>query len=292
MGQPDAKNSKTIAIITGVVSIIVAAIGCIGAIAAAGIEPFATWVFNRTPVPPLASASPTELSASPIPPIVEPATVTPDVACALDHACSAGEDWENSCIAGYNWTIYSSSDFPEILKDENDCYSQPILDVFYTKSGGLSIFAQPKALTTSKDYGLFYQLPQSGTVSVSVDLDKIDNGQVWFGIFERPDAKSKGVLLVAPPGEVREQAFALKTMPEDQRIEVSKIFQSSSGKYTLGFTLEFGSIIANAEGISMTPIPFTSPTRWLFVGYRAKLDDPLNGSADIQALFTDLKIGQ
>jgi hypothetical protein len=44
------------------------------------------------------------------------------------------------------------------------------------------------------------------------------------------------------------------------------------------------------EGVSMIPIPFTARTRWLFIGYRAKLDNPINGTADIQALFSDLKI--
>jgi hypothetical protein len=246
-------------------------------------------LFERpSPVPSVVSTdiSPTATSSPFIP------TSTVELSCILNHNCPAGVDWANECIAEYNWAVYSSSDFPEVAKDEVDCYSQPILDAFSTKNDGLQIFVQPRALTTSKDYGLFFQLPQSGNVSITVDLDKIDNGQVWFGVFERPDVDSKGVLLVAPPGDVRMQAFALKTMPSEKKKEISRVFESPSGKYTLGFKLEFGSIIANAEGISMTPIPFTSPTRWLFIGYRAKLDDPKNGSADIQAFFTDLKIGQ
>ena len=272
-----------------VVPIVGAILTCTATVVGALLNADAIWNFilNRpTPTPTTISieVSPTATNSPFIP------TSTPELSCILNHNCPVGGDWGNNCIAGYNWTVYSSSDFPELPKDDRECFSQPILDAFYTKDGGLYIFSQPKALTKSKDYGVFYPLPQSGNVSVDIDLDKVDNAQIWFGIFELPDVSSKGVLLVAPPGDVREQAFALKTMPENKRIEVSRVFQNPSGRYTLGFELEFGSIIANAEGISMTPIPFTSPNRWLFIGYRAKLDDPANGSADIQALFTDLNI--
>ncbi len=266
-----------------VVIIALVALGCISLVTAAGRNPFATWFFTPTPGLTTSPLYPTEAIISPTPEIQ-------GAACTFTHNCPAGQDWVNNCIAGYNWSIYSSSDFPEVARDEVGCYSQPILNVFYTNDGGLSILAQPTALTSSKDYGLFTLLPQSGNVSFTLDLNKIDNGQVWVGVFEKTDVRSTGVLLVVPPGDVREQAFALKTMPSESRVEVSRIFQNSEGKYTLGFELELGSIIASVEGVSMTPIPFTPRSRWLFVGYRAKLDDPTNGTANIQALFTDLKI--
>ena len=199
-------------------------------------------------------------------------------------------DWANTCIADYNWTVFSSSDSPEVRKDDLGCYAQPILDVFYTRDNGLYILAHHRALISSQYYGLFTRLPQSGEVSLSLDLDMIDNGQVWVGIFENPDITSQGVMLAAPSGDVRAQVFALKNMPSGKKVQISKVFQNSEGKYLMGFKLELGAIIANVEGISMTRIPFTPQTRWLFLGYRAKLDDPLNGTADIQALFTNLEI--
>jgi len=266
-----------------VVIIALAALGCISLVTAAGRKPFATWFFTPIPGPTTSPSYPTE-------PIISPTADTQDAACTLTHNCPAGQDWVNNCIAGYDWTIYSSSDFSEVPRDDSECYSQPILNVFYTNDSGLFILAQPTALTSSKDYGLFTLLSQSGNVSVTLDLNRIDNGQVWFGIFEKPDARSTGVLLVVPPGDVRQQAFALKTMPNESRVEVSRIFQNPDGRYSLNFELELGSIIASVEGVSMTPIPFTPRSRWLFIGYRAKLDDLTNGTANIQALFTDLKI--
>jgi hypothetical protein len=267
------------------VPVIVTIVGGIASVIAAFLNADEIWKFilNKP------TATPTMISSSAAGPPSEPIS-TAELSCIQNHNCLPGMDWGSSCIAEYNWSIYSSLDFLETQGDENKCYSQPILDVFYTKDNGLYIFAQPRYLTTSKDDGLFAPLPQSGNVSVIMDLDKVDNGQVWFGIFESPDVHSKGALLVAPPGDVQRQAFALKTMPSEKKIAVSKIFENPSGKYNLGFELEYGSIIANAEGVSMPPIPFTPRTRWLFIGYRAKLDDPKNGTADIQVLFTNLKI--
>jgi hypothetical protein len=268
-------------------AIVVAVIGCIGAVTAAGVEPFTNWLLNRTPV---ATSTDVVATLAPIVEATDTAVDTQNPSCVYNHNCSVGTDWANTCIADYNWTVYSSSDFPELPKDQSDCYAQPILEVFYTRDNGLYILAHHQALTSSQYYGLFTPLPQSGEVSLSLDLDVIDNGQVWVGIFESPNPSSSGVMLAAPAGNVREQAFALKDMPGGKNVQISKIFQNPDGKYTMGFKLELGAIIANVEGISMTRIPFTPRTRWLFLGYRAKLDDPLDGTTDIQALFTNLSI--
>jgi hypothetical protein len=290
MSQSNPKSGKDvlIAVISGIVAILVAVISCVTAVTVAGIEPFASWFFSPEPEPPVTFAPMAKEPAAPeqtIPPVV-----TDELSCMQNHNCPVGTDWTNTCIADYNWTVYSSSDFPELPKDESDCYAQPILEVFYTRDNGLYILAHHQALTSSQYYGLFTPLPQSGNVSFTLDLDVIDNGQVWVGIFESPNPSSSGVMLAAPAGNVQEQAFALKDMPGGKNVQVSKIFQNPDGKYTMGFKLELGAIIANVESIDMTRIPFTPRTRWLFLGYRAKLDNPLDGTTDIQALFTDLTI--
>jgi hypothetical protein len=291
MSQSEAKASEVKSKEKTSADVKIAIIGAIATVVVAllGVDAIWTHLLNKPDPTPVSVSTDVPFSAtnSPFAP-----TLTPELSCTLNRNCPASVDWANECIASYNWTIYSSSEFPELSRDENGCYSQPILDAFYTKDDGLYRFAQPTALTSSKDYGLFTQLPQSGNVTITLDLDKIDNGHVWIGIFEKADVHSAGALLVVPPGDVRNQAFALKTMPSERKIEVSRLFENPLGKYTLGFELEFGSIIANVEGVSMTPIPFTPRTRWLFIGYRAKLDNPINGTADIQALFTDLKIEQ
>lgn len=273
-----------------VVPVLVAFFACVAPVVVAIIG--SDVILNRLLVPSPTSTSTSTIVNTMTPPLSTLPALTPELPCIQNRNCPAGVDWTYSCIADYNWTIYFSDLFDEIPRDELGCYAQPILDVFYTKDNGLYIFAQPVGLISSKEYGLFTQLPQSGNVSLMLDLNDIDNGQVWIGVFENSDVHSEGVLLVAPPGDVRSQAFALKTMPTEKKVEISRIFQNPDGKYTVGFELEFGSIIASVEGVTMTPIPFTPRSRWLFIGYRAKLDNPAIGTADIQALFSNLVISE
>ncbi len=281
-GQADPRD-RTIAIIGAVVAITVAIIGCVNAVTVAGIEPFATWLM-RTPTPiDYVSLPATEIN-TPLPTVVpteiyEPGTPLP------------GEDWKKDCIQSQQWQIY-----PALMVDVDaqGCYQQPVWQSMYTRDKGFFIFAQPKALVSSEEYGFFTPLPQKGTVHVSLDLDQIDNGQVWFGIFSGPNIhNTDGVLLVVPPGDVKSHAFALKNIFEnntEKDILVSRVYNNASGIYSLGFDLQYGSITAIVEGASLTPISFNSVERWLFIGYRAKLGNPTNGTADIQALFTDLQI--
>jgi hypothetical protein len=284
-GQANPKNDRIIAIIGAVVAITVAVIGCVNAVAVAGIDPFASWLMSRTPVATdTASPVPVIVTDTPLPPVVVPTEVyAPGVP-------AAGEDWKGDCIQSQQWKIY-----PTVTAevDGQGCYQQPVWQSMYTRDGGLSIFAQPKALVSSEEYGFFTRLPQKGRVSVVLDLDKIDNGQVWFGVFSGAGVHdTDGVLLVAPPGDSKSHAFALKDISKnntEKDIVVSKIYNSSTGTYRLGFDLQYGSITAIVEDATLTPIPFTSVERWLFVGYRAKLSVS-NGTADIQALFSNLVI--
>lgn len=271
------------------VPILVALIGCIGSVSAAiaGTEPFATVLGDILNLPGTSAPVPTlePFFASGYNMTQVPTVSLEKLPCTFYQTCAPGEDWLEECINS-QWAIYPST---KQAINGLGCYQEPIWGTISTQNGGLLLFAQPKALISAKDYGLFAPLPQSGRVKTIVDLDVINNGQVWFGIFAQPNVNSEGLLLVAPPGDVRRQAFAVKDMPSAETIAISKIFENSYGVYSLEFGLENGPVTAFAEGIPLATLPFSSPNRWLFVGYRAKLEIQ-NGSADIQAAFLKLEI--
>jgi hypothetical protein len=268
-----------------VVIIAAIVIGCI-AITVTSLTPFAGWVRSYL----LTNATPTSTKIIISGATDAPTILTEEPSAPVSALPELGKDWQNDCISS-QWLVYPSEQLPV---DENGCYQQPVWDSISTKDGGFYIFAQPKALTSSEEYGFFAPLPQKGIVTVSLDLDKIDNGQIWFGIFSAPNVHdTDGVLLVAPPGDVKNHAFALKhLLPNntEKDIVVSKVYNNDSGVYSLGFDLQYGTITAMVEGTPQPPILYPSVTRWLFVGYRAKLFNPIDGTADIQALFTDLVI--
>ncbi len=260
-------------------TIVAALIGCIGMIIAA--DPVAEWwleFFTSTSTPTIMITSTVAEIATETMPVTETPTEIVE--------WLPGEDWVHGCIS-QQWSVYP---FRETSIDEYGCYQQPIWDFISTKNGGLYILARHKDLISAEEYGLFVQLPQSAVVQLEMDLDEIDNGEVWVGIFSERDVVSDGLLIVVPPGPVlNEHAFAVRAMPEQEQVDLTPIYKSNQGVYTVGFDLTKGSVSAIVENTQRETFPFSSPQRWLFIGYRAKLM-PKQGWANIEVLIKDLVI--
>ena len=107
----------------------------------------------------------------------------------------------------------------------------------------------------------------------------------------KPDIYSYGMLIVVPPGSVKEHNFGLRSMPDQNRMEVTEVYKNQSGIYSLGFDLYNGEVNAVTENVvhDDQKLAFPSASRWLFIGYRAKLEIG-NGTTDIEALIKDLVI--
>jgi hypothetical protein len=283
---PIEKNSNQIEgwkIIAGVISTLIL---CFSAIMAASIQPFAGWVVSLLPTKePVVTTTPfnTDVPVTNTPFI----DFTPTVpsSCLSDQSCSPGQDWAYNCISK-QWTIYP---FQDILLDSNGCYQQPIWQFISTEGGGLYILAQHKNMISAKEYGIFSRLPQNTTVRLTMDLDVINNGEIWVGVFSEPDVKSNGLLIVVPPGKVKEHVFAVRTMPDQKRFNLTKIYFNDFGIYSIGFDLSMGYINTVIENTPGEKLAFSSAQRWLFIGYRAKLDMS-NDRANIEALIKDLEI--
>ncbi len=277
--KPEEKNTalqKFVAFIPVWVQIII----CIGGVAVASVPFFAGWLVPLLPTK--STPAPTEiviLNPSDVPPtLTNVPSVPPTTAPAL------GEDWPLGCISE-QWQIYP---FEQIDK-QGGCYDEPIWEFISTQSGGLYILAQHKNLISADEYGLFGLLPQSADVSFTVNFDLIENAEVWFGVFSEPNIDSDGVLIVVPPGDMNEHAFAVRIMPNQKRVDLTQIYLSPQGIYNLGFNLERGTVNAVIENVEREKFAFSAPQRWLFIGYRAKLE-VANGKARVTALISNLVI--
>lgn len=259
-------------------TIIAALIGCIGVIVAA--DPVAEWwmsLLTATATPTIAVVSPAVVAGTETPFVTEVSTEITQ--------WSPGEDWAHDCIS-QQWFAYP---FQELQVEESGCYKEPIWNFISTKNGGLYILARHEYMISAEEYGLFVQLPQSAIVQLKMDLDEIDNGEIWVGIFSERDVVSDGLLIVVPPGQLNEHAFAVRTMPDQEQVDLTPIYQSDQGIYTVGFNLTKGSVSAVIENTQRETFPFSSPQRWLFIGYRAKLV-PKQGWANIEVLIKDLVV--
>ena len=200
-----------------------------------------------------------------------------------------GRDWLQSCISE-QWIVYPPSE----VATAGDCYIEPIPGSIFTMNNSLIIRAEPD-VSTAEEYGIFTKVPQSGTIRIHVDLDLLDNAEIWVGVFSEPDIESEGILMVVPyyepvnpPGnDTKKRAFALRhmQMPLEDRIYLSKEFENPNGVYEVGFNLTSGTIAGFMENATTDDIPVSYIDRWLFIGYRA-----LIRRSDIDVSFTDLEI--
>ena len=99
-----------------VIPILGAILTCTATVVGALLNADAIWNFilnKPTPTPMVVNTDvPISVTNNPFEP-----TSTVELSCILNHNCPVGVDWENECIAEYNWTVYSSSYFPDVHKD-------------------------------------------------------------------------------------------------------------------------------------------------------------------------------
>ncbi|HUE97659.1 MAG TPA: hypothetical protein VMN99_00310, partial [Anaerolineales bacterium] len=153
----------------------------------------ATATITETPVPtdtvPAGDPSSTPAPDTPTP---EP-TVTP-VPPAL------GADWANGCISVL-WRPY-----PDTVQTtaNNGCLAQPInlsepVNLFFTENGRLK-FLVTRSFQNPQVYGMFAPLPANGIVRIDTSLRRLQEGEIWMGVFAEPNLGSQGLVAVIPPG--------------------------------------------------------------------------------------------
>ena len=147
---------KRVAII---VPAIVALFGCI----AAFLKEDAIWDFILQPTTTPTFTPAIVISQIPSPFETSIPSSTPEFPCTFSASCKAGEDWASDCISSKLWVIYPPSQIP---MDGLGCYkTTTIWDSISIKDGGLAIFAQPKAMVSAKEFGVFTKLPTRGRVT-------------------------------------------------------------------------------------------------------------------------------
>lgn len=291
-------------------AIIIAYIGLAGTIVTALCTLFTPFgqelaksIFANTPTPTL-TASPTPAETvvptslfTPIPtttfPIFPTVTIvqsltpteTPTpVPTSTPRTLLPGEDWLYGCVSKA-WVIYPASAATAI--DEGNCYQEPIaLTGSYFVSGQQLSMLMSGPVRSAETFGLFTPLPTSGKVELTIDLDELENGEIWVGIFSEPDPNSSGLMLLIPPGNIRNSVFSLREMPSGFQKYITGPYYTDYGIYNLRFFYSAGSLsfgVNFRNYAEQYPLAFSE--KWLFIGYRAK-----TGNNDIEASFSDLII--
>ena len=284
-------------------AIIAALIGVIGTICVTIITLFANRVVPLTPVSQTAPPLPSEVlsspqptwTLSPVPTITEtpaptdtvPAgdptsTPAPDTHTPEPTFTSAppviGSDWANGCIS-VQWRPY-----PETIPttENNGCLTEPV-NVFFAADGRLTFLVNGRFEETQV-FGLFAPLPPSGSVSINTFLRTLQDGEIWMGIFAEPNVESQGMVIVIPPGNVRERVLVQKTMPGQLEVQSTTAFAQDPPLYEVVFEFGNGSVSTRIQRDTVfNAIPVGSGQQWFFVGYQVK-----RGNNRIDAEFLNL----
>jgi hypothetical protein len=133
---------------------------------------------------------------------------------------------------------------------------------------------------------MFAPLPATGTVNLDVTLRRLQDAEIWMGVFAAPDLASQGVIMVIPPGDVNRRLLVQKTMPDQMQVQTTAEFDSPSGSYNVVFEFGNGSVrtIIMRDTV-FDALPVSSAQQWLFVGFQAK-----RGNNRIDAEFLNLSI--
>jgi hypothetical protein len=246
-------------------------------------------------VSPTVTNTDTPVSTSTVPvgdPTSTPAPDTPTPEATITPLPPAiGADWVNNCISTL-WRPY-----PDTVQTtaNNGCLVQPVnlsepVNLVFTENGRLK-FVVTRAFESTQVFGLFAPLPANGTVRVDTYLRRIQDGEIWMGVFAEPNLTSQGLVAAILPGEnVRRRELSQKKMPEQVEIQRLETFYEAPGQdpplYSV--VLEFGNGEVRMQKLGETEfsaVPMSSAQPWLFVGYQVT-----SGSTRLDGEFLNLVI--
>lgn len=197
--EPFSNPTVLAAIITGVVTVIVALITASPQIIAAIKPPTETAVPTSTAtIPPTVAIIPTETDALPSATATEnpptPTETTIPSPTAVDPGVACFDRWE----------IVSSEPDYATPDSNNECASVGIPGLGISTSGDELIFGQNN-FRQQGTFGISTSLPPEATVTMKVQKSVLTQGEFWIALSNQPDPGSNMMIIALEPklGEVR-----------------------------------------------------------------------------------------
>jgi hypothetical protein len=247
--------------------------------------PFPTWTILPTwTIPATSTITNTPVPTDTVPvgdPTSTPAPDTPTPEATFTPAPPAiGSDWANGCISVL-WKPFPAT----IQTTERDgCLLEPV-NLFFAADGRLTFLVNGE-FNDAQVFGLFAPLPANGLASVQTFLRRLQEGEIWMGVFAEPTLESQGMIIVIPSGDINTRPIIQKSMPGQTEVMQTDHFSRNPPVYDVFF--EFGNNSVRAivmQNTNFDPLPVVSAQEWLFVGYQVK-----NGNNRIDAEFLNLVV--
>lgn len=229
-----------------------------------------------------ASAVPTASISSPSLVVIAPVVSTqPAPVVASGDYSIAGQDWTHDCI-GTSWNFFPTV---TLQRDSNGCLQQPLPSVISVQNGNLSLLSQTRA-DSAQLFGISTALPLRSNIDMHLTLHQIQTGQVWIGVLGGSDPlNSPGMMMVMSEGDVQNQVFVIRQIPQGREFLRTPSIPAESGGYDVQLSIDNGSVTFNINSVPTSSYPLTFANRQLFIGYRNQF-----GYNAINAQIYNLKI--
>lgn len=236
------------------------------------LTPTNTLVANDifTSVPPTLTSLPPALIDTPIPTAVIPTIAT------IHSTSIPGDDWAIDCIDLTTWMPYLAGG---VVSSTGYCSQLATWGI--TAQDGALFLNTLRSQSAAKEYGLSTSLPMRAEIELMVDVEELENSEVWIGIFDADVSdKLSGYVFVIQPGA----SMDFRKLPVTNIVN-NQEYVYIDQYYPIRIVLDAGRItvwVSKNKMVSDYPIPFSN--RELFIGYRSLPNTQLDAS------IYDLKI--
>ena len=266
------KGSRTIAYVGLIGTLITAIVGIITVLANPELLAFFSPEPTLTPtVTVMPIATNTETPSSPTimvsPSLVftdTPALVAINTAPPTIHPTSIpGNDWKIDCIDLTTWEPYLAGGEVPVSR-----YCTQLAAWGITAQDGEIIFNTRESTFTAKEYGLSTSLPLRAKIEFSVNIQKLQQGEIWIGILDgdRYDRLEGYIFVIQPNGSMDFRDI----VSQDEIVKNEKYKYAAEHNYPTKIVLDAGKISVWVDGGRLLldyPLPFSN--RQLFFGYRS-----------------------
>jgi hypothetical protein len=229
---------------------------------------------TSTPAEPLATGTVTPVPPTPTETITpSPTPVDPGIAC-LDR-----------------WQVVSSN--PELISTSGagSCAvsNVPGLGISASRNGlvfGINSFREQGT------FGITTSLPADATVSMTVDLITLTQGEFWIALSNTPDPKDKMMILALEPNSGEVRFYNNQTSSFSNRYEYRGLLTNTSlspsrpYNYRITFSISGNSVNPRIHFTNLPPQIVNLP-KYLFIGYNKK---STLGSMSVQVEISDLVV--
>ena len=129
-------------------------------------------------------------------------------------------------------------------------------------------FSQTRA-DSAQIFGIATALSLRSNIAMHLTLHQIQTGQVWIGVLGGADPlNSPGIMLVMSEGNVQNQVFVVRQIPQGHEFLRSASIPAEAGGYNVQLVIDNGSVTFAINSMPTPAYPLSFANRQLFIGYR------------------------